>query len=137
MVCYQQYCQEIYNKNNTNDKGNPQEELYEYICRLFNIEELNQFLNFQLQKIFKENNFTYNGVLYTLKYFFEVKENKPDIKYGIGIVPAVYEEAKNFYIKKSILWDKNQKADIKKENNTVKVSTKPSKKTSLIDIDKL
>lgn len=137
MVCYQQYCKEIYNKNNTNDKRNPQEELYEYICRLFNIEELNQFLNFQLQKIFKENNFTYNGVLYTLKYFFEVKENKPDIKYGIGIVPAVYEEAKNFYIKKSILWDKNQKVDIKKETNTVKVSTKPSKKTSLIDIDKL
>ena len=110
--CYTKLCQEKYKAEIEKTKEGSQEKLYEYICQLFNIKELNSFLDFQLKKIFKENNFTYNGVLYTLKYFYEIKDNKPDLTYGIGIVPLMYDEAKNFYHKKSILRKTND-IDIK------------------------
>ena len=105
--CYNQMCEEKYQQSTDKNRDNAQAKLYDYICQLFNISELTPFLDFQLRKMFKENKFTYNGVLYSLKYFYELKDNKPDITYGIGIVPLIYDEAKNFYHKKSILKTKN------------------------------
>ena len=137
LSCYQKYCDEVYKNTSTTDKNEAQQELYDYICRLFNIKELTPYLNNQLQKIFKENNFTYNGVLYSLKYWYETKENPIDVKYGIGIVPFIYEEAKQFYIKKSILWEKNANIEIKNEQKTVKVPSKRPRKKPFVDISNL
>ena len=137
LCCYQKYCDEIYKNTSTTDINESQQELYNYICQLFNIKELTPYLNNQLQKIFKENNFTYNGVLYSLKYWYEIKDNPIDIKYGIGIVPFVYDEAKQFYIKKSILWEKNANFEGNIQQKTVKVSSKRHKVKPLIDISKL
>lgn len=137
LSCYQKYCEEIYKNKSTNNNSESQNELYNYICQLFKIKELTPFLSFQLQKIFKENNFTYNGVLYSLKYFYEIKNNPVDINYGIGIVPVIYEEAKNFYIKKSIVWEKNSKININKTEKTVQIKSKKPKSKPMIDISKL
>ena len=60
LSCYQKYCDEVYKNTSTTDRSESQQELYDYICQLFNIKELSPYLNNQLQKIFKENNFTYN-----------------------------------------------------------------------------
>ena len=47
----------------------------------------------------KDYNFTYNGMYYSLIYFYEVKNNsKIKLQEGsIGIIPFVYNDAKNYY----------------------------------------
>jgi len=47
----------------------------------------------------KEYNFTYNGMYYTLIYFYEVKKNSKTkfIDGSIGIIPFCYKEAENYY----------------------------------------
>ena len=46
----------------------------------------------------KDFNYTYSGILSTLKYWFEVKHNDISKSHGgIGIVPYVYNDAKNYY----------------------------------------
>ena len=117
LSCYQKYCDEVYKNTSTTDRSESQQELYDYICQLFNIKELSPYLNNQLQKIFKENPI--------------------DTKYGIGIVPFIYDEAKQFYIKKSILWEKNANIKIKNEQKTVKVPSKRPQKKPFVDISNL
>lgn len=74
------------------------EDLYTYICELFCLKAPGP-RNFQYIKRFKENNgYTYKGMLYTLKYFYEVKKsNKDKANNSIGIIPYVYDEAKEYY----------------------------------------
>jgi len=47
----------------------------------------------------KDYNFTYNGMYYTLIYFYEVKGNSKArlIKGSVGIIPFCYKEAENYY----------------------------------------
>ena len=49
----------------------------------------------------------------------------------------MYDEAKQFYIKKSILWEKNAKIEIKNEQKTVKVPSKRPRKKPFVDISNL
>lgn len=140
--CYKKMCDELFAKEKEKQRNqstgeDAQLQLYNYICLLFNIKELTPFLNAQLQKMFRENKFTYDGVLFTLKYFFEIKGNPVDIKYGIGIVPIMYEEAKQFYIKREGLIEKSAKLNLDKKVETVKVSSQKRKNKFLIDINKL
>jgi hypothetical protein len=89
------------------------------------------------QKMTKENKFTYNGILYTLKYFFEVLGNKVSEDMGIGIVPYVYTEAKIFYEKRADLIKKAGKIPSVKTTQTIKVSTSKKSNKYLIDLEKL
>ena len=47
----------------------------------------------------KEYNFTYNGMYYTLVYFYEVRKNSKQkfIDGSIGIIPFCYKDAQNYY----------------------------------------
>lgn len=47
----------------------------------------------------KEYHFTYNGMYYTLVYFYEVKNNSKQkfIDGSIGIIPFCYKDAQNYY----------------------------------------
>jgi hypothetical protein len=47
----------------------------------------------------KDYNFTYNGMYYTLIYFYEVKKNSKQklIDGSIGIIPFAYKDAQNYY----------------------------------------
>ena len=47
----------------------------------------------------KDYNFTYNGMYYTLIYFYEVKGNSKAkfIDGSVGIIPFCYKEAENYY----------------------------------------
>lgn len=51
-------------------------------------------ITLQIKKFMQDYKYSYSGILRTLKYFYEVKQN--DISKsnnGIGIVPWVYQEA--------------------------------------------
>lgn len=134
-VCYKKYCAEIYVQNNNNTDS--KQVLYDYICQLFGIKELSPFLTAQLLKFEKDYSMTYDGMWFSLKYYFEILGNKPDIKKGIGIVPYVYDEAKKFYQKLLTLKERNahsQTTEAIKVRITPQATNRPKKQ---IDIDKL
>lgn len=134
-TCYKKYCAEIYvqNQGNTDSK----QQLYDYICTLFSIKELSPFLTAQLRKFENEYNMTYDGMWFSLKYYFEILDNKPEPKKGIGIIPYIYDEAKRFYQKLTALKAKDY-SEIKQETVNVKVSAqKTPKPAKRIDIENL
>ena len=53
----------------------------------------------QIKKFWKENKINPKGIYFTLKYFYEIKNNTWSKGYGgLGIVPYVFTEAKNYWI---------------------------------------
>ena len=142
--CYHKMCTEVYEGTkrvtsplSSNNKPTPEERLYEYICKIFCISELTGLISNQLKSFYKEYNYTYDGILYTLKYFYEIKDNKPDIKYGIGIVPLVYREAESFYKTNVKIQKQIEKTDVSKKEKTVNIKITPKPRKELVDIDKL
>ena len=69
-------------------------------------------LMLQAQTIAKDYNFTYSGIMKSLEYFHRVKKNPIDTKYGIGIIPYVYNEAKDYYYKLYLAQHANDDKDI-------------------------
>ena len=51
----------------------------------------------QAEKIAKNYNFTYSGMMKALEYFHKVKQHPVDTSKGIGIIPYVYKDAYNYY----------------------------------------
>jgi len=133
--CYKQIVQEIYQTKNT--QQDDKQELYKYICELFNIKELTPMIKAQIEKYYTENEFTYNGMYYTLKYFFEILENDTSNCEGIGIVPYMYEEAKEFYLLKNKLGEKEFKIDNCVIPKTVKVKEQKEQNPYLIRMEEL
>lgn len=70
-----------------------------YVMELRDVDRLNGMVFKQIKDL-HEQGFSYIGMQSTLKYFHEIKGN-PIIGTGIGIVPFVYDEARDWYIKKS------------------------------------
>jgi hypothetical protein len=88
------------------------EDLYNYIKALFNVDSVPLKAEQQIKKMMKENkNYTYSGIFKSLYYFYDVKGNSLDrANGGIGIVPFVYEEAREYYYR---IWQANQKNQVK------------------------
>lgn len=83
---------------NRKKEENDRIELEKYICELFKEDYVNARIQKQIQQYMKDFNYTYSGILSTLKYWFEVKHNDISKSHGgIGIVPYVYNDAKNYY----------------------------------------
>lgn len=74
------------------------ESLEEYIMNLFGLNVISPKIKKQIDTYHNEYNYTYTGIKKALIYQFEVK--KGDLKQangGIGIVPYVYDQARNYY----------------------------------------
>lgn len=72
--------------------------LEQYIMQLFNTEYVNPRVQTQIRKYIQENKFTYNGILMSLKYFYEIKHGDIEKAHGgIGIVEYIYQDARNYY----------------------------------------
>lgn len=73
--------------------------LFDYCCKIWGLKAPGPLITKQA-KNFRDKGYTYKGMMFTLKYFYEVKHNDPNKFKGnetIGIIPYVYEEAKQFY----------------------------------------
>lgn len=85
------------------DEGLSQEErnyaeLEAYIKELFQESYLNAKVKAQIKNFKKEYNYTYSGMLKTLKWWYQIKGNSVDLaRGGVGIIPYVYNEALNYY----------------------------------------
>lgn len=132
--CYKELVDELYNTSQNNQDSKQQ--LYDYICKIFNLKEITPMIKIQLEKYYTEYEFTYDGMLYSLIYFFDIMENDTSKCEGIGIIPYVYQEAKEFYIFKERVY--NTKIITNPINNVV-VKIKPIQytKAKIIDIGKL
>ena len=62
-------------------------------------EDYNYILTKKLaERYVKENNYTYSGMLKTLKWYYEKEGNSLDKSNGsIGIIPYIYKQALNYY----------------------------------------
>lgn len=74
------------------------EKLNQYILTLFNYKTMPEKVKKQIKTYVTENGYSYSGILKSLIYHYEIKHG--DIEKangGIGIVPWVYETAKQYY----------------------------------------
>ena len=76
------------------------EALVNYIENLFGVGYVSAKVAKQIKEYRETYNYTYSGMLGTLVYWYEVKGAKTDLANGgIGIVPYIYEQAKEYYSK--------------------------------------
>ena len=76
------------------------ERLVNYIENLFGIGYVSAKVAKQIKEYRENYNYTYSGILGTLVYWYEVKGATIDqANGGIGIVPYIYEQAKEYYSK--------------------------------------
>ena len=82
--------------------------------KLFNLKHMSNRINLQIKKYLQEHpEYTYSGIRRSLEYFYEIKKNPIEkANGGIGIVPWIYEEAKQYYYNQWLLSQKNAKKDI-------------------------
>lgn len=106
-------CQEISSKEKE-QKEKDKEELNAYIMKLFNLEHMSNRITLQIKRYLQEHpEYTYSGIRRSLEYFYEIKKNPIEkANGGIGIVPWIYEEAKQYYYNQWLLSQKNAKKDI-------------------------
>ena len=77
---------------------NDWEELFEYICELYNIKTLTGMMFKQIKEFRDTYGYTNKGIFLTLKYYYEVLENEVKEDTGLGIVVYYYEKAKQHFI---------------------------------------
>ena len=74
-------------------------ELFQYCCKLWGLKAPGPLISRQAKE-FRLKGYTYKGMMLSLKYFYEVKQNDRTKYKGsetIGIIPYVYEDAKEYY----------------------------------------
>ena len=81
----------------------------------------------QIEEYHKNYNFTYSGMLRSLKWFYEVRGQSTDkANGGIGIIPYVYKQAYDYYFNLFMAKQQNEKKDISYYIKKVKeVTVKP------------
>jgi hypothetical protein len=83
--------------------------LEEFICKLFKEDFVNPRIRKQINQYMREYHYSYSGIYKTLQYWYEIKNN--DISKangGIGIVPYVYDQAKQYFISIWIAHQQNE-----------------------------
>lgn len=117
-------------------------ELVAYIRLLFKTNEISPKINAQIKRLI-DSNYTYEGITKTLEYFYEIKKNSLEkSNNGIGIVPHVYAEARQWFLE-----NYNRKQTIEKNSHKmietgatvilVSVPEDDSVKRKMIDIENL
>lgn len=98
-------------------------ELKEYINELYGNSANWAMITKQIKTFQKEYNYTYSGMLKTLKYFYEIKGGSKEKSNGtIGILPYIYQEAFQYYYGIYQAQQINSNKEIKKsiKNVTIK-----------------
>ena len=73
-------------------------DFYNYIKEIYGSDYNYVSIQKQAENYIKQYNFTYSGMLKSLKWFYEVKHNSKESSNGrIGIIPYIYEDAKKYY----------------------------------------
>jgi uncharacterized protein Usg len=88
-TCFEQWRKEVDHRK----------ELTDYITQLYGVAPTGMMLK-QIKEFQEEYKYKLKGIELALRYFHETLGNRVQEGSGIGIVPFIYEEAKNHYIKR-------------------------------------
>ena len=104
-------------------------DLEEYIVNLYNYKSPGPVINTQIKKYHDELGFTYSGIKKSLVYFYEVKGNKVEGNaVGIGIVPYIYKEAREYYYNLYLIQQNNQDKEIINNQEKIVCIERPQRK---------
>lgn len=144
---YHKECYETWKQKGTittkADEDHWKSYIYDYLGRDLKIPYNYHKCEKQLQKYIKENKYTAKGIFFALKYFYEYKNGRPeDANGGVGIVPYIYEDAKNFWIsqtlaKNSILEDIEKQYEERKNRETLTIRKNKKQKKYKGNLDKI
>lgn len=114
--------------------------LEEFIKKLFNIEKITPLIRTQIKNYHDKEDykFTYSGMQGALEYFFIVCKGDVTKSHGIGIIPYIYEEAKNYYYGLQAIEEKNKDIHITNEVQDIIIATPkrvPLRKVKTIELD--
>lgn len=117
-------------------------ELLDYICELYKIPIPNGLILKQIKEYETEYKYTLKGIQMSLHYFHiingnpvEIENSKYNTAKGIGIVPYVYDDAKNYYVKMQMINVSARNTTIQTKAEIVKIKqTKKEKPKNLIEI---
>lgn len=88
------------NESNKTQTEKDYADLVNYIQQLFNIPDITAKIAKEIKDMREKYKYTYSGILGTLVFWFEVKKAPLEkANGGIGIVPYVYDQAKEYYQK--------------------------------------
>lgn len=79
-------------------EGAEYKDLMDYISKLYRVDYPSIMIKKQIKDM-KAEGYKYKGMELALKYFYETLDNRVQENSGVGIIPYVYEEAKQHYIK--------------------------------------
>lgn len=102
--------------------------LIEYICELYNLDAPTGMMLKQIKEFHEDYKYKYKGMELALGYFHDTLENRAQDNTGIGIIPFVYEEAKNHYIKQQRISE--SLSSYKNEETTVYINLDSNKRNS-------
>ena len=73
--------------------------IYDFLAHDLKVSYNSHMCEAQIKKFWKENKINPKGVYFTLKYFYEIKNNSWDKSHGgLGIIPYVFTDAKSYWI---------------------------------------
>lgn len=108
------------NEANKTQEEKDQEALESYIMKLFDEPFVNARIRKQINDYREQYNYSYSGMLKTLIYWYEIKNNSTEkANGGIGIIPYVYKQASDYYYALYLAQLANEDKDI--ENYIPKV----------------
>ena len=96
-----------------------QEKLEKYIMELFGSDYVYAKIKKQIKDYVTNHGYTYSGIHKALVYYYKVKGNKFDegkAQGGIGIVPFIYEQARQYYY---AIWEAQQKQEYAIDTKTI------------------
>jgi hypothetical protein len=110
------------------------QQLIDYICSTFRIDVPTGMILKQIKDFQTDYKYKLKGMELALRYFHETLGNQVQQGSGIGIIPFVYEDAKNHYIKQQKIAESLENLD-KNEEITVYIDpNKNKRKSKKIDI---
>lgn len=128
------YHKECYDK--IKKENDDKEKLEKFIKELFQLEILPLLIKNQIKKyVGADYNYTFSGIMGSLDYFFNIKKNDIHKSKGIGIVPYIYDEAKQYFTNLNNIENKNKDIDLK--NKTIKIIIKKPKRQPIKKIYEL
>lgn len=113
------------------------DQLFEYICELYNIEKPTGMM-FKQIKDFRDEpyNYTNTGMYLSLKYYYETLGNEVKEDTGLGIIPYYYEKAKKQFIDIHNIKKYMNEFEESEEEKTIKIFP-PKLKPKIENIHKL
>lgn len=119
-------CHLEHEKNKTQEEIDS-EELYKYAKDLLGDSYSYIKIQKQVEKYIKEYNYTYSGILKSLVWFYDITNHSKDkMNGGLGIIPYIYDQAKEYYYKIYLAQNVNKGKNIEKyKPKQININIKP------------